>query len=117
MAIDAMKILGSLLNSGALSKGSGSNILGSGLWALGSGLWALGSGLWALCSARYWGAAVSREAVPAVESAICSVACWVVAVLPHPPQAVWPIFMVACWEAAEVVAARPVVWVTSSVLP
>ncbi len=29
MAIDAMKILGSLLNSGALSKGSGSNILGS----------------------------------------------------------------------------------------
>ena len=82
MAIDAMKILGSLLNSGALSKGSGSNILGSGLWALGS--------------ARYWGAAVSREAVPAVESAICSV---------------------ACWEAAEVVAARPVVWVTSSVLP
>ena len=36
MAIDAMKILGSLLNSGALSKGSGSNILGSGLWALGS---------------------------------------------------------------------------------
>lgn len=29
MAIDAMKILGSLLNSGALSKGSGSNILGA----------------------------------------------------------------------------------------
>ncbi len=29
MAIDAMKILGSLLNSGALSRGSGSNILGS----------------------------------------------------------------------------------------
>ncbi|BAO45672.1 DUF533 domain-containing protein [Thiolapillus brandeum] len=29
MAIDAMKILGSLLNSGALSKGSGSNVLGS----------------------------------------------------------------------------------------
>ncbi|WP_456375157.1 tellurite resistance TerB family protein [Thiolapillus sp.] len=29
MAIDAMKILGSLLNSGALSRGSGSNVLGS----------------------------------------------------------------------------------------
>jgi len=38
MAIDAMKILGSLLNSGALSKGSGSNILGSVLEsALGGG--------------------------------------------------------------------------------
>lgn len=38
MAIDAMKILGSLLNSGALSKGSGSNILGSVLGsALGGG--------------------------------------------------------------------------------
>ncbi|WP_456412029.1 tellurite resistance TerB family protein [Thiolapillus sp.] len=29
MAIDAMKILGSLLNSGALSRGSGSNVLGA----------------------------------------------------------------------------------------
>ena len=29
MAIDAMKLLGALLNSGALSRGSGSNILGS----------------------------------------------------------------------------------------
>lgn len=34
MAIDAMKILGSLLNSGMLSKGSGSNVLGSVLGSL-----------------------------------------------------------------------------------
>lgn len=34
MAIDAMKILGSLLNSGLLSKGSGSNVLGSVLGSL-----------------------------------------------------------------------------------
>ncbi len=38
MAIDAMKILGSLLNSGALSRGSGSNVLGAVLGSvLGSG--------------------------------------------------------------------------------
>ena len=35
--IDAMKILGSLLNSGAVSRGSGSNILGSVLGALSGG--------------------------------------------------------------------------------
>ena len=35
--IDAMKILGSLLNSGALSRGSGSNVLGSVIGALAGG--------------------------------------------------------------------------------
>ncbi len=34
MAIDAMKILGALMNSGALSRGSGSNVLGSILGAV-----------------------------------------------------------------------------------
>ncbi len=34
MAIDAMKILGALMNSGALSRGSGSNVLGSVLGAV-----------------------------------------------------------------------------------
>ena len=45
MAIDAMKILGSLLNSGALSQGSGSNVLGSVLGSvLGGGRAAPASG-------------------------------------------------------------------------
>ncbi|MGB5775759.1 MAG: hypothetical protein WBP89_13980, partial [Sedimenticolaceae bacterium] len=35
--IDAMKILGSLLNSGALSRGSASNILGSVIGAMTGG--------------------------------------------------------------------------------
>jgi hypothetical protein len=35
--IDAIKILGSLLNSGALSRGSGSNVLGSVIGALAGG--------------------------------------------------------------------------------
>ena len=35
--IDAMKILGSLINSGALSRGSGSNVLGSILGAVTGG--------------------------------------------------------------------------------
>ncbi len=45
MAIDAMKILGSLLNSGALSRGSGSSILGSVLGAVMGGGQSSGGGL------------------------------------------------------------------------
>ncbi len=45
MAIDAMKILGSLLSSGAMSRGSGSNILGSLLGAVMGGGQSSGGGL------------------------------------------------------------------------
>ncbi len=45
MAIDAMKILGSLLSSGALSRGSGSSILGSVLGAVMGGGQSSGGGL------------------------------------------------------------------------
>lgn len=45
MAIDAMRILGTLMNSGALSSGSGSNVLGSVLGAVTGGGQQAGGGL------------------------------------------------------------------------
>lgn len=53
--IDAMKILGSLLSSGALSKGSGSNVLGSVIGAVTGGAQSGGGGLGGLLGSMLGG--------------------------------------------------------------
>ena len=55
MAIDAMKILGGLLSSGALSRGTGSNVLGSVIGAMTGGSQSGGGGLGSLVGSMLGG--------------------------------------------------------------